>query len=602
MSVIDHAKRIARQEAARASSTTSALSRADRLARARSKAYEPRHTRAELEQHAKRDDVAGRVAAGLLRLGEGYWLAAAPERALPELDAEQTFIDVMGTLSLNPERFADFMGFALRKWQRALLRGIAAELDAGSLVGFGEAIRRAVSSGHGVGKSMLVAVLILWGLYTFEDARIVVTASTEAQVTGKTWPELAKWHRQTLFADWFVFTATSLYSSDKRHEKTWRADAVAWNESRPESFAGLHNQGKRIVLIFDEASAIADGIYVVGENALTDADTQMVWLTAGNPTRATGYFYECLLGKFSARWRPIFVDRREVEGVSQAETQGVIDAYGIDSNYVRVRVRGLPPLTDDLAFFSRADVELAMRQPVIDCGPGYPMIIGVDVARRGGDASVLVFRQELDARSFPPVKLYGLDLMALAARIAAEANKLRSLGQEVAIMCDGTGLGAGVVDRLRQLGYEVIDVQFASKPPDPQMYANLRAFMHGELRAWLRKGGALPNDARLLAQMAAIEYSNTPTGQILLERKDDLRNRLGHSPDELDALCCTFAAEVAVELDQYVGPRRAHASPMGGHDPYVMNEEHRTRPKVQPLPQRGYNPLTDEPTVTWRKL
>jgi hypothetical protein len=210
-----------------------------------------------------------------------------------------------------------------------------------------------------------------------------------------------------------------------------------------------------------------------------------------------------------------------------------------------------------------------MRRPVLDADYGHAMIIGADIARRGGDASVLTFRQHLDARSFPPIKIYGLDLMAVAARIAAEANKMRALGQRVVLMVDGTGIGAGVVDRLRQLGYEVIDVQFAAKAADPLMYANLRASMHGAVRDFIRIGGALPYDPRLLEQMATIEYGHTPTGQVLLERKDDLRARLGYSPDELDSLCCTFAVEVAIELDDSVEGAAKSAQAARDWNPYA---------------------------------
>lgn len=214
----------------------------------------------------------------------------------------------------------------------------------------------------------------------------------------------------------------------------------------------------------------------------------------------------------------------------------------------------------------------------------YPMIIGADIARRGADANVLSFRQHLDARR-PQVKLRGQDLMAVAARIAAEAHEFRARGMRVVLMIDGTGLGAGVVDRLRQLGggYYVHDVQFGGKASNPQMYANLRAEMHGELRAWIRKGGALPHDPRLLEQMAAIEFGHTGTGQILLEPKDRLRDRLGYSPDELDSLACTFAIPVMPEIDEV---HRVKRNP-GGHDPYAyLRDRSGRRPGHNPYAPR----------------
>ena len=147
-------------------------------------------------------------------------------------------------------------------------------------------LQRAVASGNGPGKSALVAILILFSLTTFVDARVVVTASTEGQLRGKTWPELSKWHRACIATEfeWFTFQATSLAAKGE-HEKNWRADAIPWNEQRPESFAGLHDAGKRITLLFDEASGIADEVWNVARGSLTDADTEMVWFAFGNPLR-----------------------------------------------------------------------------------------------------------------------------------------------------------------------------------------------------------------------------------------------------------------------------------------------------------------------------
>ena len=98
---------------------------------------------------------------------------------------------------------------------------------------------------------------------TCDDCRGVVTANTESQLKQKSWSELQKWHRLCLWNAWFTLSATALYSSDPTHEKTWRIDAVPWSISSVESFAGLHNAGKRILVVFDEASAIPDTIWGV---------------------------------------------------------------------------------------------------------------------------------------------------------------------------------------------------------------------------------------------------------------------------------------------------------------------------------------------------
>ncbi|MGZ5905641.1 MAG: terminase, partial [Reyranella sp.] len=124
-----------------------------------------------------------------------------------------------------------------------------------------EAVRMAVASGHGIGKSALVAWIILWALSTVSDTRGIVTANTEGQLRTKTWPELAKWHALSTNKDWFTYTATSLhYSALPGRDKTWRVDAITWSENNTEAIAGLHNKGKRAFALFDEASSIADGV------------------------------------------------------------------------------------------------------------------------------------------------------------------------------------------------------------------------------------------------------------------------------------------------------------------------------------------------------
>jgi hypothetical protein len=144
-------------------------------------------------------------------------------------------------------------------WQAEVLLEITKRLEAGATVH--EAIQIAVTSGHGVGKSCLVAWIILWALSTFDDTRGVVTANTETQLKTKTWAELGKWHRLFAARDFFKLTATAIFSADASHERTWRIDMVPWSERNTEAFAGLHNKNRRILLVMDEASAIPDVIW-----------------------------------------------------------------------------------------------------------------------------------------------------------------------------------------------------------------------------------------------------------------------------------------------------------------------------------------------------
>lgn len=180
------------------------------------------------------------------------------------------------------------------EWQREQMLRVGERLREGGLEGC--VIEEDVSSGHGIGKSATVSWMILWAISTFEDTRGVVTANTDAQLRTKTWAELAKWYELFIAKSMFKLTATSIYlANDPVREKKWRIDQAPWSKENTEAFAGMHNLGKRILVVFDEAAAIDDHIYEVTEGALTDAKTQIIWLRYGNPTRTSGKFFtNCL--------------------------------------------------------------------------------------------------------------------------------------------------------------------------------------------------------------------------------------------------------------------------------------------------------------------
>ena len=405
-----------------------------------------------------------------------------------------------------------------------------------------QAIRQAVASGHGIGKSALVSWIILWALATRVDTRGIVTANTEAQLRTKTWAELAKWHRLSLCRHWFVYKAQSLHSADPAHEQTWRMDAVPWSKTNPAAFAGLHNQGNRVVMIFDEASEIDDVIWEVTEGALTDSDTDILWLAFGNPTRNTGRFRECF-GRFRHRWNTAQIDSRHAQLTNKTIIAQWIADYGEDSDFVRVRVKGQFPRAGSMQLISLEQVEAAStRKP--ETTRFDPLVLGVDVARFGDDQSVICFRQGRDAVRLPTERYRGLDTMQLAARVA----NLIVTHHPDAVFVDETGVGGGVVDRLRQLGHSVIGVNFGGKADgavDGEMVANKRAEMWCRMRSWLGSGGTIANDPELIADLIGVEYGYTVHNEILLEKKDDMKKRGLGSPDAGDALALTFAYPVA---------------------------------------------------------
>ncbi len=425
-------------------------------------------------------------------------------------------------------------------WQRDVL-----DLIGKQLMTVAEAIRIAVASGHGVGKSALVSWIIIWALATFRDTRGIVTANTATQLETKTWPELTKWLRMAVCADWFECTTTAIASNEPGHERTWRIDAVPWSLRNAEAFAGLHNQGKRIFVAFDEASAIPDLIWETIEGALTDKDTEILWLATGNPTRNTGRFRECF-GRFKHRWLRRQVDGRKVSLTDKQQIANWVTDYGEDSDFVRVRVKGEFPRGGSMQFIDSETVTGAMHREAVS-HLRQPLVIGVDVARFGDDQSVIYFRRGLDGRTIPPRKYRGLDTMQLAGKVAEAAQEHGAH----AVFVDEGGLGAGVVDRLRQLRVRgMIGINFGGKADRTMMgegfpqCANKRAEMWASSREWLRTG-AIPDDAELQADLTGVEYGYNARNEVLLEKKEDMKKRGLSSPDLGDALALTFAYPVA---------------------------------------------------------
>ena len=396
-----------------------------------------------------------------------------------------------------------------------------------------EPYQLAVASGHGIGKSCFVAWLVLWLMSTRRHCRGVVTANTQIQLEGKTWAELAKWWNLAINKDWFKWTATKFYCTlEPDGEKNWLFECVPWNEERTESFAGLHNANSSAVMIFDEASAIHDKIWEVAEGAMTDGEP--FWFAFGNPTRNTGRFRECF-GKFRHRWRNRHVDSREVRITNKAQIEKWITDHGLDSDFVKVRVRGLFPAAGDKQFISGTLVDEAMRREVIP-DPGAALIMGVDLSRGGTASNVIRFRKGRDARTLKPIRWKSRDTTYTTNRIAEAIDKYHPDG----VCIDGGGVGGPIIDSLRKRRYRVVEVSFGAGPDNKDDFANKRVEIWHRMREWLGYG-CIDDDNILRDDLIGPEYDFDSKDKLLLESKDHMEARGLASPDDGDALALTFA-------------------------------------------------------------
>ena len=426
------------------------------------------------------------------------------------------------------------------KWQEELLKEVGEMLRAGALAqsdAISYVVREAVASGHGIGKSALCSWLILWGLSTMENTRGVITANTKDQLTKKTWPELKKWHNLCITRDWFELTATAIFAKNEAYSLTWRFDAIPWSKENSEAFAGLHNQGQRIVVIFDEASAIDDLIWEVTEGALTDKDTQIIWIVFGNPTRNTGRFFDCF-HKFRHLWKGRHVDARTVNITNKALHAEWIETYGIESDFVKVRVLGQFPSQSDRQFIGVDLVDAARGKHLDRTQYEFaPVILGLDPAWYGEDSIEIVMRQGLMSKVLASYPKNDNDI-ELAGHLARFQDEYKA----DAVFID-MGYGTGVYSAGKMMNRDWQLVPFGGKS-GRQDCLNKRMEMWYLMREWLQNGGTLPDDQQLCDDLVGPEYQVRLDGKLVLESKDEMKKRGLPSPNKGDALALTFAMPV----------------------------------------------------------
>jgi hypothetical protein len=268
----------------------------------------------------------------------------------------------------------------------------------------------------------------------------------------------------------------------------------------------------------------------------------------GNPTRSTGKFHRVCFGSERSRWHQSIIDSRTSRFTNKEQIEEWIQDHGEDSDFVRVRVRGLPPKASDLQFIGSGMVYDAQRKPA-PILPDEPIVAGVDLARGGSDECVIRFRRGKDARGIPPIRVPGeqardsMKMVTLCAELLGRSFD----GKRIAMMfVDATGgsIGGPIADRLRQLGHRnVIDVQFGGESPDPKL-ANMRAYMWSKMRDWLANGGAIDQSADLEMDLTGPGYYHDKQDRLLLESKEAMKKRGIDSPDDGDALALTFAQAV----------------------------------------------------------
>ena len=441
-----------------------------------------------------------------------------------------------------------------RKWQREVLLDIAVHIKSNSGKLDFDVLQEAISSGRGIGKSALVSWLVHWMASTRIGSTTIVSANSESQLRSITWAEITKWLAMSINSHWFEVSATRVMPAKwlvelverdlKKGARYWGVEGRLWSTENPDAYAGVHNFDG-VLVIFDEASGIDDSIWAVTAGFFTENTPNRFWMAFSNPRRNTGYFYETFNSK-RAFWKTRVVDARTVEGTDKAVYQRIIDEYGPDSAQAHVEVYGMFPNAGDDQFIGANLVDDAMqRKKYLD--QSAPIVVGVDPARFGADATVIAVRQGRDIVKI--MRHRGDDTMTVVGHVIDAIEEFKP----TLVVIDEGGLGAGIVDRLKEQRYKVKGVNFGNKAKNPIMYGNMRAQMWGDMREWL-KTASIPNDRFLKTDLISPKTKPDSRGTIFLESKKDMKLRGLASPDAADAIAVTFAFPVAHR--EYTEPTR----------------------------------------------
>jgi hypothetical protein len=440
--------------------------------------------------------------------------------------------------SVNPLRYKT----GPEDWQKDILVKLGNHIklnDQLIAMGFSPWIwRSAIASGHGVGKSALVAWLNHFFMGTRAQTRGVTTANTQKQLEDKTWPELAKWHKLFLLKGWFEWSATAytFKLAPEEERKNYRISALTVAEDNTEAFAGMHNETGTVVMIFDEASGINSKIWEVAQGALTDGEG--FFFAFGNPTQPDGEFADCF-DKNKLLYTTGHVDSRTVSFTNKNALDDIINLFGEDSDAARVRVYGRFPRQAYNGFISPETI-LEAQQRELYHDPGAPIIMSVDVARFGPDKSVIRVRQGRDARSYKPKRFQGIPTTKLAEHIATEYRQIRP----DALVVESTGPGGPVIDMLRNTYHiKVVEVHPGAPSGLPEHYYRKRDELWAKGRDWLVENGCIdPDDKDLAEELRSIQYTLDRFEQkTKMEAKEELKLRIGRSPDDADTLMLSFA-------------------------------------------------------------
>jgi hypothetical protein len=437
---------------------------------------------------------------------------------------KNSFIDFLEMYRNDPVLFVkNVLGATPQPWQEDFLRAVAR----------GER-RISVRAGHGVGKSTACSWALIWHMVTRFPQKAVVTAPTSAQLFDALYSETKSWINKLPPALKELFEVFSDRIVLKDAPESSFISARTSSAERPEALAGVHSE--HVLLVVDEASAVHEAVFEAAAGSMSGHSATTIMIS--NPTRNSGLFYKTH-HVLASDWFRMHVSCLNSPLVSSDFVRQIKATYGEDSNAYRIRVLGEFALADDDTLIPADLVDSAIDRDIVT-PEDEEIVYGVDVARYGTDRTALCKRRGnvvLEIKSWG-----GLDLMQTVGTVVNEAK----LDNPTEICVDTIGLGSGVADRLREMGYNVVDVNVAESSAMNPNANKLRDDLWMSVKDWLgTRAVKLPKDDALRQELVAPRYSFTSLGKIVVESKDSMRRRGMRSPDLADALCLTFAGQAA---------------------------------------------------------
>lgn len=417
--------------------------------------------------------------------------------------------------------------------------------------------RIAMKASKGPGKSTVLAWLAWNFLVTRPDPKIAAASISGDNLRDGLWSEMAKWREKSpLIKGTFVWQKERIFHKD--HPETWWMSARNWSKSADPSslgntLAGLH--ADYIMFLLDESGGLPEAIMASAEAALSSCIEGHI-VQAGNPTHLEGPLYRaCTTDR--ALWKVVEItsdpdNPLRSPRVKEDWAREQILKYGRDNPWVLVNVFGTFPPSSMNALIGPEEVQAAIRRRYREGDiSAHARILGIDVARFGDDSSIIFPRQGLQA--FTPFQFRNLSGTEGAEVTLRKWNEFQADG----VFIDNTGgFGASWIDNLNRLGKAPIPIHFSGESTSPQ-YFNKRAEMAFLLVEWVKAGGALPDCLEL--QQALTQTTYTFKGEkLILEPKEDVKAKIGHSPDHMDALMLTFALPVTKERRDPYTPSAVH--------------------------------------------